>query len=337
MRFLHAADVHLDAPMTDSRYRAQVRKSALDAFAGLIEYARCRQIEYIVIAGDLFDRPSPDRMTASAVLEMMRSAEATFLLAAGNHDPLTEQGYCGLSLPENVVCFGKTPQAYSVRGGTFIGTGFFDDGVCFEPMPAATGNKIGVFHGEIGTDIDPKQIEQWEFDYLALGHIHKGGVRRIGHTECVMPGSLTAHGFDECGERFFFDVTVEDGAVTWERVPAEGCFFYESTVTLSDADEPADILDKLAAAVRMHRAQDIVRLRVTGQTAHALPGEWEEPGRSVRILDETALPTDIKALCAGQSLKSRFAALLCDEMEKDPLYRAEYEAALRLGLEAFEQ
>ena len=59
-RFLHAADIHLDSPLLGlSRYEGlpaeEVRSATRAAFDNLITYALEEGIDFLVIAGDLFD------------------------------------------------------------------------------------------------------------------------------------------------------------------------------------------------------------------------------------------------------------------------------------------
>ncbi|WP_210419037.1 metallophosphoesterase [Bradyrhizobium sp. NAS80.1] len=59
-RFLHAADIHLDSPLTGlSRYEGlpaeEVRGATRAAFDSLIHLACQEAVDFVVIAGDLFD------------------------------------------------------------------------------------------------------------------------------------------------------------------------------------------------------------------------------------------------------------------------------------------
>ena len=340
MRFLHTADVHLAAPLTGAPYRGRVRRGALDALRGLIAYARMQGVETVLIAGDLFDSPHPDRAAAGAALELIRQAEnIKFILAAGNHDPLTSAGYCGLRLPDNIHLLGSEPEIVPVAGGAVVGVSFTGSEIPPE-LPDCPGERVGLIHGDLApTDafvLSEDWVRRTGVSYLAMGHIHKKYQKQIGRTLCAMPGSLTAHGFDECGGRSFYDVRIEDGQVRCDGVPAEGCFFYEEIVSAEDADA-AELAGRLTLAANSHREQDIVRLRVTGQTALALPTFLDDAPQVTEIIDETELPLDLEALRAQPTLKGRFTAYMLARAAAEPEKRALYEAALRRGLEAFDK
>ena len=60
MRFIHAADIHLDSPLTGlSAYQDApaelLRTATRDAFENLVSLALEEQVDFMVIAGDLYD------------------------------------------------------------------------------------------------------------------------------------------------------------------------------------------------------------------------------------------------------------------------------------------
>lgn len=232
MRFIHTADLHLDAPVGALPQRTSLRRSGLETLKEIIDYASREGIAQVVIAGDLFDNPTPSPAMAGTVQAMLAGAEnITFLIIAGNHDPLPVQGeWCGLSLPENVHLFGKAPTCVSVAGGSFVGASLYEgmNEHPFAPLPAKSGLTVGIFHGSMG-DSDPlyrlseAQVRESGYDYLALGHIHKAeDPRSVGATTVMVCGSPTAHGFDEPGPRFFLDVTLGEQRVSCTKVFTEG-------------------------------------------------------------------------------------------------------------------
>lgn len=60
MRFIHAADIHLDSPLNGlSAYpdapAEQLRSATRDAFSKLVTKAIDEAVDFMVIAGDLYD------------------------------------------------------------------------------------------------------------------------------------------------------------------------------------------------------------------------------------------------------------------------------------------
>ena len=69
MVFLHTADWQVGAPharVEDAEKRALVRQERLAVIARLGTEARAHGTAFVVVAGDLFDSPRPDRATVSA-------------------------------------------------------------------------------------------------------------------------------------------------------------------------------------------------------------------------------------------------------------------------------
>ncbi len=347
MRFLHTADLHLDAPVGGLPQRSAIRRSALEALRQIIDYARAHSVEYVIIAGDLFDTPNPSPALCGGVQTMLEQATGIrFLIVAGNHDPLPADGnWCGMTLPENVYLFPGTLTTLSFPGITFAGAslGAGQQTHPFAPLPAKTGLTVGIFHGSVG-DTDPAHrlevaaLRQSGMDYIALGHIHKpADPTRLGESVVATPGSPTAHGFDEAGKRSFLDVTLDETGVSATRVWLDGVCFYEDRITVSEEESQEDILGKLTAACAAHGEKDIYRFRLQGATAHVIPTALADFPALVEVIDETTLPLSLESLAGEQSLKGIFVGRMLEKLQRaEGEEKERLEAALRLGLEAFE-
>ncbi len=110
MKFIHAADIHLDSPLRGlEKYEGapadEVRIASRDAFENLIALAIDESVAFVLLAGDLYDGDWPDYNTGIFfVRQMHRLEEAgiTAHLVSGNHDAesqITKQ----LKLPKNVT------------------------------------------------------------------------------------------------------------------------------------------------------------------------------------------------------------------------------------------
>lgn len=86
-RFLHVADVHLGFDRYDNKQRTQ---DFFYAFQDVLEkYAIGEQVDFVVIAGDLFEHRTIQPATlnqAQACLAMLRDAGIPVLAIEGNHD-----------------------------------------------------------------------------------------------------------------------------------------------------------------------------------------------------------------------------------------------------------
>lgn len=87
--FIHTADWQLGKPFAgidDPLKRARVQQERFDAVRRIGDVARRRRAEFVLVAGDLFDSPSPTNATVAAALEAIASIEVPVLAIPGNHD-----------------------------------------------------------------------------------------------------------------------------------------------------------------------------------------------------------------------------------------------------------
>src|SRR5262245_11827844 len=112
LRFIHAADLHLDSPFrgigsASTSLKDKLQSATLKAFKQVIDHTIISKADFLIIAGDIYD--SKDRNLRALVAfrnEMERLAERNIpvFIVHGNHDPLNGWG-SGFQLPPNVVTF----------------------------------------------------------------------------------------------------------------------------------------------------------------------------------------------------------------------------------------
>src|SRR5437588_288361 len=109
MRFLHAADIHLDSPLRglDEYEGAPVqalRGATRKAFAALTQLALAERVDFVILAGDLYDGNWPDYNTGLFFVNHVREldrASIPVVLLYGNHDAASRITKW-LTLPPNV-------------------------------------------------------------------------------------------------------------------------------------------------------------------------------------------------------------------------------------------
>ncbi len=234
-RFIHAADIHLDSPLTglagiEGRVAERIRSAPRAAFEALIEMAIQDQVDFVVIAGDLYDGTLRDYKTGLFFAEQMgrlnQASIAVFVLY-GNHDAesvITKS----LTLPDNVQVFSsRTAQTFSLdrlnvalHGHSFREKVVTDNLVRFYPAPVEGAFNIGVLHTALGgmgdhANYAPCSLQELVakgYDYWALGHVHKGQVLNE-QPHVVFPGNLQGRHIRETGPKGACLVTVEEGEV----------------------------------------------------------------------------------------------------------------------------
>jgi DNA repair exonuclease SbcCD nuclease subunit len=87
--FLHTADWQLGKPfasITDPAKRARVQQERFEALRRIGLVVRDRQARFVVVAGDLFDSPTPTHATISAALGAIAEIGVPVFAIPGNHD-----------------------------------------------------------------------------------------------------------------------------------------------------------------------------------------------------------------------------------------------------------
>ena len=234
-RFFHAADIHLDSPLiglagVEGRVAERIRSAPRAAFEGLVERAIQDQVEFFVIAGDLYDGTWRDYKTGLFFAEQMgrlKQAGISVFVLHGNHDA-ESQITKTLALPDNVCVFGA-PKAQTfqleklnvaLHGQSFREKAVADNMVPGYPAPVKGAFNIGVLHTALGGMGDharyapcslPELLEKG-YDYWALGHVHQGQVLNV-RPHVVFPGNLQGRHVREAGPKGARLVTVEAGEV----------------------------------------------------------------------------------------------------------------------------
>src|SRR5699024_12369177 len=112
IRFIHAADEHLEHPfqglskLPDTIF-SQVQESTFDAPQQLIKLAISRQVDFVLLVGDLFDHERQSlkaQIRLRSAFEQLADYDIQVYLSYGNHD-FIEGNYYAVSYPANVHSF----------------------------------------------------------------------------------------------------------------------------------------------------------------------------------------------------------------------------------------
>ena len=161
MKFIHTADIHLDSPLRGlSSYpdapAERLRTATRDAFQNLVNVAIDEKIDFMVIAGDVYDGDWKDFNTGLFFIRQMgrlRQVGIPVYLLYGNHDAESEMTK-GLELPDNVHVFSsRKAETFRVdalkvalHGRSFKVAATTDNLVPSYPDPVSGWLNIGVLH-----------------------------------------------------------------------------------------------------------------------------------------------------------------------------------------------
>ena len=276
MRLIHCADLHLDSKMEANLPPRQARErqaELIDTFARMVSWGRERQVEGVLICGDMFDSRRVSARTADRVLDIIAAApEMEFFYLRGNHDE-SRDVFGGRERPENLLTFGKEWTHY--RRGDVVIAGLELDRDNWETMydaldlPGDTTN-IVMLHGQDSVQPGEERIaipglRGRNIDYLALGHIHSCRLEKLDDRGVwCYSGCLEGRGFDECGEKGFVLLEAANGRVKRGFVPFAARQLREVVVDISDLITVTQLQSAMERAAADISADSLVKFTLVG-------------------------------------------------------------------------
>lgn len=241
VRFIHTADIHLDSPLRGlSAYQdapaERLRGATREAFSRLISTAIDGRVDFVVIAGDLYDGDWPDFNTGlffCAEMGRLHRAGIPAFVLFGNHDAQSHMTRA-LRLPDNVRRFSTNAcevhrledLRVALHGRSFHVRDTTDNLVTGYGPPLRDYFNIGVLHTALEghrehASYAPCTLQELHakgYDYWALGHVHEHRIWTGPSTVCF-PGNLQGRSIRETGRRGAVMVTVdEDRTPSVERL-----------------------------------------------------------------------------------------------------------------------
>lgn len=274
-RFIHTADLHLDAPLTtialrDADLADAVGAASRNAFARIVDMCINEAVAFLLIAGDLWDGTHSSTKTPRFLkqeLLRLNTAGIRCFIIRGNHDALARQTG-ELDLPDNTMLFGGRPSTAELElDGHHIaihGLSFREPHAPESLLPRYPAPKPGAFNiGMMHTSLNgsPRHdnyapcslgdLQTHGYDYWALGHIHRRA-EYLGRTTIVMPGIPQGRDIGEAGEASVTLVHVaDDSTVTLEQRPVASLRFDRVDLNCSGIGDWAALLTALEREIRL--------------------------------------------------------------------------------------
>ena len=89
VRFLHTADWQIGKPygrVVDPDHRARLKQVRIAVIQRLAALVQQQQLDFVLVAGDLFDSPAPARSEVAQALSAIGQIPTPVLVIPGNHD-----------------------------------------------------------------------------------------------------------------------------------------------------------------------------------------------------------------------------------------------------------
>ena len=357
-RFIHAADPHLDSPLRgleahDGAPVQLLRGATRRAFENLVTLAIDEKIDFLLIAGDLYDGDWKDYNTGlffrSQMVRLHHSGIPVYLIA-GNHDAASVISR-KLTLTENVRVFStRTAETMEVPGlpAVIHGRGFphraVPENLALD-YPAAVSGKfnIGLLHtslnGRPGHDTyapcSVQDLQAKGYAYWALGHIHQPEV--ISKKPwIVFAGNCQGRHARETGPRGCYLVTVNDHldveSADWRNLDVVRWEVVE--VDLTDMEEEPEVLRRIRDALT--RAVENAEGRLLA-TRILLTGASPLHGTLVRDINRIRAETEAIAQDFGGDAIWIERIKVATSPVYDPGELAERDALTKMVLESLEE
>jgi DNA repair exonuclease SbcCD nuclease subunit len=270
----------------DAALGERVAQATSRAVKNLCDVALEQGVDFVVLAGDIYDGPRRglhgQRVLRDAFVRL-RDGGISVFLAQGNHDPLEEGSALSARIPENVSIFPPgvaTTYRFRASDGTLvdvIGVSYgvrheLDDLTPLFPQGSAHAFTVGVLHCTVGSHSEheryaPTSLDRLlakEYDYWALGHIHRRTILRDASPAILYSGNTQGLSLkpSERGHKGVTIVEVDGEKVSHELIPVADVCFDAISLRLQSFEGLEELLDAVVPVVQAYELPPLCTLLI---------------------------------------------------------------------------
>ncbi len=355
MKFVHIADLHLDAKFDNlgqieglpTKRRIEQRKAMRD----IINYVKENNIEILLIAGDLYEQNYIKKSSIEYINNLFLEIPNTqIFISPGNHDPYIQNSfYATYNWAENVHIFKEKIEKIDIDEKTHIYGYGFTDFYCkeseIEEIKIEDKKDINILltHGALEGSTEEREynplkshkLKKLGFDYIALGHIHKPYYNEEKNQEIFYPGSIVSLGFDELGQRGMLVGKLEKNSLEVEFIPVDKREFEEKEIDITNFSSNEDIITQIEELEL--KEENFYKIIITGKRFFKI--DIDEIKKTlqieniIKIKDKTKIGIDIESLQKENNIKGIFVRKMLKKQEDENLDKEFIEKAIEIGLE----
>jgi len=279
IRFIHAADIHLDSPLKGLANRHnlptdKILAATRDALTNLVTLAIDEKVDFVLLAGDIYDG-DPEDLKANfhfnQQIGRLNQKNIKVVMITGNHDAKSKISK-PLSPPKNLtILSAHQPESWEItKEGEVIaiihGQGFLNQAeprnlASTYPAPIAGKLNIGILHTSLDgreghanyAPTTTNELVNKGYSYWALGHVH---TREVVHEKpyIIFPGNIQGRHIRETGAKGCYLVTFNDNREAQLEFKPLDVFRWEAiSVNLDGIEEESDFEGKLAETVESQK------------------------------------------------------------------------------------
>ena len=361
MKFVHIADLHIDSPfvnLSDKDTLGEIRRlDQRKAIKKVVEYIKENNIPYLFISGDLYEHKYIKKSTIQYINNLFKEIPNTSIfISPGNHDPYLQNSYyIQFKWNDNVHIFKSKIEKIELENVNIYGYGF-DNFYCtnsnIENIELDDKNKINilVIHGTLnGASIEEKQynsiskkvLENKEFDYVALGHIHKISYNDEDNQKIVYPGSTISLGFDELGEHGMIVGDIQKNKLDLEFIKIDDKEFVEKEIDITNIISKEELIEYINS--QKFSENQFVKIILVGKRNFEINTynlyKFIENNQIIKIKDKTKINYDLEKIANETTLRGMFAKQILEKMNMENITEEEkeiLEKTVEIAFEALE-
>jgi DNA repair protein SbcD/Mre11 len=301
IRFLHAADVHLDSPLCslrslDEQTAGQLHRASRRALETIVQTAIDRQVAAVVIAGDLFDGPVKDAgagLWVESQFKRLIREKIAVVIIRGNHDAISN-AHRVLRWPTGIYELASdrvetvvlNEARLAIHGQSFEARAESKDLAATYPDALPGYFNIGLLHTSLSgssqhdcyAPTSLPVLESKGYQYWALGHIHQRTEQSLSQ-KCWIgySGNTQGRHVRETGGKGCYLVELQDNQIDkMEFIATDTLRWHIVPVRVSEIERLSDIEDCVRDALSPLIKQSLtqaggtplaIRLQLEGHTS----------------------------------------------------------------------
>lgn len=355
MKFIHMADMHFDAPFTVLNIKNNLgekrRLEQREIFKKVINYIKENNIEYLFISGDLYENEYVKESTITYINNLFKEIPNTKIyISPGNHDPyIINSMYKNFNWNNNVKIFENKLECIENENIDIYGYGFNDfycRGINLDNIIIKNKEKINIFitHGTIDggnienleyNPLNKNKLKEINFDYVALGHIHKLNYNEEPNQKIVYPGSTISMGFDEQGKHGVILGDISKDSLKLEFLPIDTKEFVEKEIDITDINSTEELIEKLNEINLLEN--NYYKINLIGKRNFEINCyylyKFILQENIIKIKDKTELNYNIEKISEENNLKGLFLKEILEDKKNNILEKNMAEKIIEIGLE----